>query len=70
MIDRDSDTWREVAAFIESEHDRALAALRSPALDFPNTQFVRGQLQAFHAVLDCPHTQQQPPIIHAEDLYQ
>lgn len=60
MIDLDSDTWRDVAAFIETEQDKALAALSSPALDLPNTQFVRGQLMALRSVLTLPHTPQPP----------
>ena len=57
MIDLDSDTWRDVAAFVTDAIEQATAELRSPALDYPNTQRVRGQLLALASVLNLPATQ-------------
>lgn len=66
MIDRDSDTWREVAEFVQSKRDRGMQTLESPALDFPTTQFVRGQVQALAEVLALPNLQQQLPVLSTE----
>lgn len=66
MIDLDSDTWRDVSAFLETEHDRALAALSSPALDLPMTQFLRGQLMALRSVQDLPQMQQQQQVYQSQ----
>ena len=62
MIDLDSDTWRDVSAFVTAEQNRTLKALTSPKLDLPMTQLLRGQLLAFRAVLELPQTQQQSSV--------
>lgn len=70
MIDEDSPTWRAVAALIQEAEQYALAELASPALDYPNTQRVRGQLLALRAVRALPNLQNYPfPLAAAPEGY-
>lgn len=58
MIDQDSETWRDVSAFLEAARDHAIAELKSPALDHAGTQFTRGRLLTLESLQLLPATQQ------------
>lgn len=58
MIDLDSETWRDVSAVLDALHEQAVAELKSPALDLPTTQFVRGRLMVLEAMQSLPAMQQ------------
>lgn len=64
MIDRDSESWRDVEHYLKSAIQRAQNELASPALDWPMTQYVRGRLIELQKILDLPAAQraQQEPV--------
>lgn len=64
MIDRDSESWRDVEHYLQSAIQRAQDELASPALDWPMTQYVRGRLTELQQILDLPAVQraQQEPV--------
>lgn len=58
MIDRDSESWRDVENYLTAAIQHAKAELASPALDWPMTQYVRGRLVELQKILDLPVAQQ------------
>lgn len=63
MIDRDSESWRDVEHYLQAAIRLAHEELASPALDWPMTQYVRGRLVELQKILDLPaaqHAQREP----------
>lgn len=65
MIDRDSESWRDVEHYLQSAIQRAQTELASPALDWSMTQYARGRLIELQKILDLPAAQraQREPIL-------
>lgn len=61
MIDIDSETWRDVATYLDAAIQTGMRVLMSPQADYSETMFLRGQLQALNALREFPTTQQARP---------
>ena len=51
MIDTGGETWDDICAFCRKETDLLLDALVSEACDERQTQFIRGQIAGYRAVM-------------------
>lgn len=70
MIDTDSETWRDVMAYLDAETPLVMSQLVSPSLDFPTTQFVRGKLHALTTLAVLPDRQNATPLsLKTEDYF-
>jgi hypothetical protein len=51
MIDPNDKTWAAVKAHIEARLDDAIGALKSPKMDYAETQRLRGRIEELDALL-------------------
>lgn len=51
MIDKHSQTWGAVEAHAKEQIDRALKALETTRTDIAETEYQRGKIKAYRAIL-------------------
>jgi hypothetical protein len=62
MVDRYSETWRDVAAWAAPRLESARAELESPNVDDARARYLRGRIAALKELLALPDAEDQPAV--------
>ncbi len=68
MIDKASETWRDIVAWVEDEGAKAAGQLAMTGVALPETEFLRGRLSALADLLDLAEPIK-PPLAEPSDNY-
>ena len=66
MIDPNDQTWNTVKTYVEARMSEAIAELKSPKTDFPDTQRLRGRIEELESLLALAPTNPVEVVIPAD----